>query len=279
MHYGTADVFVHYSAIADSGYRSLDENQKVEFDTLWTGLLAPEVILKALAQGMPDRIPACSGGDVSSMMGLGINPATGDNWLEATNEAVGFGGHADGDGDGEDGIMHLTEPGCRNNPVEVLETKAPMLIDHYGYRPDSGGPGMHRGGVGVSRTYRFTAPSTAIALVYKTKTAPWGIEGGLAGARNKMTVNPGTAGEYDASGSYCTIGTGDVLVNSTGGGGGYGDPFTRDPAKVAADVRNGFVSVAAARDGYGVVVDPATFEVDEAATAELRVLVQEDVRA
>lgn len=236
--------------------------------TLWTGILAPEVILKALAQGMPDRIPACSGGDVSSMMGLGINPATGDNWLEATNEAVGFGGHANGDG--EDGIMHLTEPGCRNNPVEVLETKAPMLIEYYGYRTDSGGPGMHRGGAGVSRTYRFTAPSTAIALVYKTKTAPWGIKGGLPGARNKMTVNPGTAGEYDASGSYCTVEAGDVLVNDMGGGGGYGDPLTRDPSKVADDVRNGFVSVAAARDSYGVVVDPVTFGLDETATAELR---------
>ena len=99
--------------------------------TLWTGLLAGEVILKALAQGMPDRIPACSGGDVSSMMGWGIDPRTGEAWLEATNEAVGFGAHAGGDG--EDGIMHLSEPGCRNNPVEVLEMKAPLFIESYGY--------------------------------------------------------------------------------------------------------------------------------------------------
>ncbi|HEY1485841.1 MAG TPA: hydantoinase B/oxoprolinase family protein, partial [Micromonosporaceae bacterium] len=95
--------------------------------TLWTGLLAGEVVLKALAQGMPDQVPACSGGDVCSMMGLGVNPRTGEAWLEATNEAVGFGAHAGGDG--EDGIMHLSEPGCRNNPVEVLETKSPMFIE------------------------------------------------------------------------------------------------------------------------------------------------------
>jgi hypothetical protein len=67
--------------------------------TLWTGLLAGEVILKALAQGMPDLVPACSGGDVCSMMGLGVSPRTGRSWLEAPNEGVGFGGHAGGDGE------------------------------------------------------------------------------------------------------------------------------------------------------------------------------------
>ena len=142
-----------------------------------TALIGGEVVLKALAQGMPELVPACSGGDVCSMIGLGVNPATGQAWLEATNEAVGFGGHAGGDG--ADGIMHLSEPGCRNNPVEVLETKSPMFIESYGYRPNSGGPGRYRGGVGVGRVYRFTAPSTGICLVYKTKTRPWSIGGGF----------------------------------------------------------------------------------------------------
>ena len=58
--------------------------------TLWTGLLAPEVITKALAKGMPDIITACTGGDVFSVMGVGVHPATGQIWLEATNEGVGF---------------------------------------------------------------------------------------------------------------------------------------------------------------------------------------------
>lgn len=236
--------------------------------TLWTGLLGGEVVLKALAQGMPDRVPACSGGDVCSMMGLGVNPRTGEAWLEATNEAVGFGGHAGGDG--EDGIMHLSEPGCRNNPVEVLETKSPMFIEWYGYRPDSGGPGRHRGGVGVGRTYRFTAPSTGICLVYKTKTRPWAIGGGRPGESNHVILNPGTDREVVQGGSYNRLEAGEVLVNNTGGGGGYGDPFEREPARVAADVRNGFVSVESAARDYGVSVDPVTFEVDEEATARLR---------
>jgi N-methylhydantoinase B len=236
--------------------------------TLWTGLIGGEVVLKALAQGMPDIVPACSGGDVCSMMGLGINPRNGEPWLEATNEAVGFGAHANGDG--ADGIMHLSEPGCRNNPVEVLETKSPMFIESYGYRTDSGGAGKHRGGVGVQRVYRFDAPSTGICLVYKTKTRPWPIAGGREGGNNHIVLNPGTERETVQGGSYNQLAAGDVLVNNTGGGGGYGIPFERDPARVAADVRNGFISLSAAETEYGVVVDPVTFAVDDIATARRR---------
>ena len=201
-------------------------------------------------------------------MAFGINPRTGGPWLEATNEAVGFGAHAGGDG--EDGIMHMTEPGCRNNPIEVLEVKAPMLIEHYGYRADTGGPGRHRGGVGVSRAYRFLAPTSAIAILYKTVSPPWALAGGREAQPNRIVVNPGSPEEDIHGGGMNQLAPDDVLVNDTGGGGGWGDPFQRDPAAVARDVRNGFVSVEAASRDYGVVVDAATFAVDDAATAELR---------
>ena len=234
---------------------------------LWTAVLAGEVVLKALAQGMPDLVPACSGGDVCSMMGLGINPRNGEPWQEATNEAVGFGGSATSDG--EDGIMHLSEPGCRNNPVEVLETKSSMIIDSYGYRQDTGGAGKHRGGVGVSRAYRFTAPATGICIVYKTKTEPWPVAGGNPGRPNEIVLNPGTDREVVQGGSYNRMEAGDVLVNSTGGGGGYGPAFERDPSKVARDVRNGFVSFEAAARDYGVVMNP-DFSVNQEETNRLR---------
>ena len=236
--------------------------------TLWGGLLGGEVMLKALAQGMPDRVPACSGGDVCSVMALGDDPRTGGPWLEGMNDAVGFGAHAGGDG--EDGIMHLSEPGCRNNPVEVLEIKGPLLIDHYGYRPDTGGPGKHRGGVGISRVYRFLAPATAIAILYKTVSPPWGINGGKEADPNHVLIDPGTEQEQRKGSSYNFLEAGQVLANNTGGGGGWGNPFERDPALVAKDVRNGFVSVEAAERDYGVAVDPATFSVDTARTATLR---------
>ncbi|WP_309066380.1 hydantoinase B/oxoprolinase family protein [Microbacterium sp.] len=235
--------------------------------TLWTGILAGEVILKALAQGMPDRIPACSGGDVGAFIGLGTNPRTGELWQDGSNEAVGFGGTASHDG--QDGIMHLSEPGCRNTPVEVFEMRTPLLLEHYGYRPDSGGIGRHRGGVGISRSYRFTAPGTGIMIAYKTQTKPWGIAGGGEGMPNAVILNPGTADEVWQGGSYNRLEAGEVLVNATGGGGGYGDPSERDPEAIVRDVRNGFVSrEAAARDYRLVVTDD--FVVDERATAALR---------
>ena len=236
--------------------------------TLWTGLLAPEVVTKALAQGLPEVVPACSGGDVCDVMALGVNPRNGAAWLEATNDAVGFGAHAGGDG--EDGIMHVTEPGCRNNPIEVLENKAPMIIDEYGYRPDSGGPGRHRGGVGIVRAYRFLAPTNAIVINYKTRTAPWAIAGGREGVKNSVILHRGTPDEREVGVSDTAFVAGGTLVNLTGGGGGWGDPFERDPARVAEDVRQGFVSPERARRDYGVALDPVTFEVDEKTTIELR---------
>lgn len=235
---------------------------------LWTGILTPEVILKAVAQAMPDQIPACSGGDVCSMMGVGVNPRNGQTWVEATNEAVGFGGHAGGDG--EDGIMHLTEPGCQNNPVEVLETKAPLLIESYGLRRDSGGPGKHRGGLGVQRTYRFLAPASAITLVKKTRTKPWGLAGGREGDPCHVILRPGTDRERRVGAVYEAMDAGEVLVNCSGGGGGWGDPLERDPQKVLEDVRNDYVSLESAQRDYGVVIDTATWTVDEEATRKLR---------
>ena len=236
--------------------------------TLWTALIAPEVVTKALAKGMPDRIPACSGGDIFSLMGVGTHPDTGKLWIESTNEAIGFGGHfAD---DGESGIMHMTEPGCRNNPVEILETKAPWIIENYGLRTDSGGAGKHRGGLGITRTYRFLADASALTLVKKTKTSPWGMADGRDGQAGAVIVRPGTEREQVTGAIYEEVAAGDVIINRSGGGGGWGNPLQRDPALVLDDVKNEFVSVAAAREEYGVVVEPATMSIDAAATRELR---------
>jgi N-methylhydantoinase B len=236
--------------------------------TLWTGLLAPEVVTKALAQGLPDVVPACTGGDVCDIMALGINPRNGAQWLEATNDAVGFGAHSAGDG--EDGIMHPTEPGCRNNPVEVLENKAPLLIERYGYRQDTGGAGKYRGGVGIERAYKFLAPTNAIVINYKTRTQPWSVAGGKEGSKNTVIINQGTPEEKEVGVSNTAFDDGGRIVNLTGGGGGWGNPLERRPESVAEDVKQGFVSLEKAREDYGVVVDTATFQVDTSATASLR---------
>jgi N-methylhydantoinase B len=236
--------------------------------TLWTALLAVDVVMKAFAQGMPDAIPACSGGDIFSVLGVGVDPVTGKMWVESSNEGVGFGGHVGGDGD--NGLMHMTEPGCRNNPIEVLESKAPLLVEDYKLIQDSGGAGRHRGGLGLQRTYRFLADASALTLVKKTKTAPWGSAGGEEGDAGYVTLRPGTDREERTGMVYESMAPGDVLVNHSGGGGGWGDPTERDPAAVLADVVNEYVSIHAAREDYGVVIDVSTMTVDTDATAVLR---------
>jgi N-methylhydantoinase B len=202
------------------------------------------------------------------MMGVGIHPQTGQMFLEGSNEAVGFGAHAGGDG--ENGMMHLSEPGCRNNPIEVLEMKAPMLVHRYELRQDSGGAGRHRGGLGATREYEFLAEASALMLVKKTKTDPWGMAGGEDGKAGFTLLRPGTDREVRTGAVYEPMSPGDVLVNNAGGGGGWGDPRERDPQAVLEDVLDEYVSVEAARESYGVVIDVATMTVDVEATARLR---------
>jgi N-methylhydantoinase B len=236
--------------------------------TIWPSIHIPEIICKALAPAMPDIVPACSGGEVVSVMGVGTHPVTGKVWLEATNEAVGFGGHSEGDG--ENGIMHLSEPGCRNNPVEVLENKAPLLIEGYYLRQDSCGAGQNRGGVGATRVYRFTAPGSAVTILKKTKTRPWALKGGLEAEGNHIIVRPGTDREERTGAINEPLEAGEVLISSAGGGGGWGNPLHRSPDKVLEDVRDGYVSLESAQRDYGVVIDIDSWAVDSEATAKIR---------
>lgn len=150
-------------------------------------------------------------------------------------------------------------------------TRSPSASRRVGTSIRDRGPGQHRGGGGVSRGYRFLAPSTAISILDKTRSKPWGINGGGEGDSNHIAQNPSAANEIVKGGSFNTPGEGEVLVNNTGGDGGWGDhPYRRDPEIVDRAVRSGFVPLEAARDCYGLVVDPRTSAVDGEATSELR---------
>ena len=135
---------------------------------------------------------------------------------------------------------------------------------------DSGGPGLHRGGNGISIGYRFLEPGEISIHDDRWLTYPWGVNGGLPGGRStKLLVRTDGSREYLPSKcDRIMVEEGDILYFNTWGGGGWGDPLQRDADLVAADVARGLVSVEGAKR-YGVVInDDGT--VDQATTTDLR---------
>lgn len=256
--------------------------------TIWTAIVGLNPIYEALAKALPDRVPASSGGDLCDIMLYGEHPDTGRQFVEALNEAVGWGGTAEHDG--QNALMHVSETMVRNIPIEVFENKAPIQFDRLTLRQDSGGAGRRRGGLGIQRDYRVTHPVGALSIIQKTKTEGWGLKGGEPGAKNVVALYPDDGWEdrievfvdndalYDArddddvkyAGMFRGMfQQGEVISNRSGGGGGFGDPYNRPPEKVRDDVIDEYVSREAARDEYGVVITEDG-EIDREATKRLR---------
>jgi len=220
--------------------------------TLWPAIHAIDVIFKALSQGIPEKVASSSGADLISLMIYGEHPDSGQRFVEATDEGVGWGAFTGQDG--ENALMHISESRVKNIPTEVFEHKVPMIVERYGLRQDSGGVGEHRGGVGAEREYRFTAPVGALTVCKNMKTERWGVDGGQAGAKHDLVWFPDSDKELHEGTHRDEFDAGEKLQIKAGGGGGYGDPFDRDPEKVRKDVKNGYVSREAARETYGVAI-------------------------
>lgn len=221
--------------------------------TLWTGIVGLELIHKALAKAMPDRMAASSGGDVPGFMMIGTHPDTGQMFAISNNDPVGWG--ATPCHDGASALIHLSESIVRNTPLEVLETKTTMLIERAELRPDSGGAGQYRGGLGLHRDIRFLTDGEFLTVMKKTKSPPWALEGGRETDPNTVILFPGTERERRVSTKRTAVAAGDRVTLLTAGGGGYGDPAKRDRQRVREDVAEGYVSADAARTVYGVSSD------------------------
>jgi N-methylhydantoinase B len=218
--------------------------------TLWTSIVALELVYKALAVGMPDRLAASSGGDVPGFMMVGTDPGTGQFFAISNNDVVGWG--ATPHHDGIDTTIHLSESTVRGTPLEVLEARSGMRFERIEIRTDSGGAGRFRGGCGIQRDIRFVFPGEFLSVIKKTKTRPWALEGGLEPDPNQVIVFPGTDREERVSTRRVPVREGDLIQVLSAGGGGYGDPRDRDPDAVRRDVAEGYVSPLAAREVYGV---------------------------
>jgi len=160
-----------------------------------------------------------------------------------------------------------------NTPVEALETEFPVRVERYELATDSGGPGQFRGGLGVRRQWQILAEESTVNLrMDRFKFASPGVFGAKPARASKAVLNPGRPGERALTSKVAglRLRQGDVLSVDFAGGGGFGDPLRRDVERVREDVERGYVSLEAAREDYGVVLDPADLHVDAVATAQLR---------
>jgi N-methylhydantoinase B/oxoprolinase/acetone carboxylase alpha subunit len=169
--------------------------------------------------------------------------------------------------------------------VEIFETRWPWIHERYGLDDDQAGPGEHRGGLGIERVLEVDRGTITVStLADRAKRAPWGLFGGGDGSRTRVELQrPGEPGFRSFQEHFglaspskfanVRLGPGDRVRLVSPSGGGYGDPLGRDPALVAEDVREGFVSERTARDTYGVVLTPDG-DVDMTATRALRIEAQ-----
>ena len=231
-----------------------------------------DTVFKALAPAIPDRVIAGHHADLLIAQFHGLNPRTRE-FIIGTFGPLGGGWGAKRSEDGVSGTVCINDGDTHNSPNEQVEAKFPVLVARNALIDDSGGAGEFRGGLGVERIIKARTPLTFNAQVDRAHCTPWGLEGGLDGTGNEVSVRIDGDWREDLPNAKvltAALKQGDQFRLRSGGGGGFGDPRKRPAEKVRHDVRQKYVSIEVAREKYGVVIDPETLEIDEAATAGLR---------
>ncbi|MFB6218928.1 MAG: hydantoinase B/oxoprolinase family protein [Halobacteriaceae archaeon] len=207
-----------------------------------------DVVLGAFAEADIERVPAAGQGTMNNVTFGGDGPGGAYTFYET--QAGGFGGRAGADG--MDGV-HVHMSNTMNTPVEVLERAYPLEVARYEFRPDSGGAGEFRGGLGLRRDIRPVGHDASVSLLAdRQRSRPYGLAGGEPGASGAVYLLDDD-GERRLDGKTAlTVAEGETLSLRTPGGGGYGDPADRDREAVLADLRDGNLTAAAARERYGV---------------------------
>jgi len=228
-----------------------------------------DVIMKALAPVMPERIPA---GHFLSIIGTiigGTDDQSGKPFVLCEPQAGGWG--AGRDKDGERGLVAICDGETFIIPVEICEFRYPVRVEQFTFNPKAGA-GEFIGGHGLIRDYRIlnsNAELTTIASRYKY--SPWGLNGGEDGSINEVRlIRPYGGEESRATWSHEPLSRGDLVRFVSAGGGGYGDPHKRPSEKVLSDWKNQYISAEEARCSYGIVIDEAGAAVDDAETVKLR---------
>ncbi len=221
-----------------------------------------DTIFKAMAPIIPDRTIAGHHADLGIANFHGINPRTNEFFL-GTFGPLGGGWGAKRTEDGVSATVCINDGDTHNAPNEQVEVKFPLLVESNSLIPDSGGPGRHRGGLGVERIVRARTNCVVNTQIERVHCKPWGLEGGLEGAGNSVALRMDGEWKEDfpnAKVLTAQLKEGDAFRLRSGGGGGFGVPHDRPMEDVAHDVKQGYVSAESARDNYGVQVDPETAE-------------------
>lgn len=232
-----------------------------------SGYRVMDAVLGALAQAVPDRVPAAGEGG-NSLLSAGGQDARGRPfvYVDLICGARGAGPW----GDGVEGVPH-SGANTANTPVEIAELESPIRFEQYGLVQDSGGAGRYRGALASVREVRFLMDRADLQIRSdKRDFPPYGLNGGKPGTPSANILNPGPAERLLPTMGLTPIKRNDVLRHVLAGGGGWGDPLDRDPDLVQRDVQNEMLSVAYVRRQYGVAIDPGTLAVDRKATERLR---------
>jgi N-methylhydantoinase B len=231
--------------------------------TYWeTMMYASDLIWKAMAPIMPNKLPAGHFLSVCGVVLAGIHPDTGELFLLVEPQAGGWGAGADKDG--ENGLVCVGDGETYIIPVEVCETRYGVLVDQYGFDITEGGEGKFRGGRGLVRDYRILSDEAWYTGTFgRFKFLPWGLKGGAQGSKNytKMIFADGRKPEIFGKTAQYHMKKGDVARLITATGGGYDNPMERPVEKVVEDVKNGYITPEIAKKGYGVVIDAETLKV------------------
>jgi len=231
-----------------------------------------DTIFKALQPAIPDRVIAGHHADLVAPSFHGFNPKTSEFFI-GTFGPLGGGWGAKKTEDGVSATVCLNDGDTHNGPNEQAEAKFPIVVERFELIPDSAGAGRHRGGLGIARTVRALSNMVVNSQSDRSKCPPWGLDGGGDATGNRIAFRLGDQWKDDFANAKVLVAqlkAEDAFRISSGGGGGYGDAFERPAEDVREDVRQGYVSVKAAAELYGVVVDPETFALDQAATDKLR---------
>jgi N-methylhydantoinase B len=230
-----------------------------------------EATVNALSKAMPDKAIAGWGRRRGHYL-AGVDPRTGERYVQTTTDADGGSGAVAGF-DGFEGAMGMSGLGSiQRGSVEEIEIRFPWRTVKWHFLPDLSGAGEWRGGSGMAWEVLNlgTDVNAATGSSDGDLTQPPGALGGQDGPLSHMYIRRGEERTHAQTHRMVKVAHGEILGKVSGGGGGVGDPARRDPRAVLDDVRNEFVTVETAREVYKVAIDLATMTVDEAATAALR---------